>query len=48
MMFECIIKEDNIVYNIENLIKNDSIFSLLLKFNKNIDMIKWLTQSSTF
>lgn len=40
MMFECIIKEDNIVYNIENLIKNDSIFSLLLKFNKNIDMIK--------
>lgn len=27
MMFECIIKEDNIVYNIENLIKNDSIFS---------------------
>lgn len=38
MMFEVIIEED--VYNIENVIKNDLIFSLLVKFRKNIDMIK--------
>lgn len=43
--FEGIVKED--VYNIEYIIKNNLIFVLLVKINKNIYRIKWPSQSST-